>query len=226
MSRTPDFYRRDSAIDPAEAAEVPSRAPGRARRLTVTAVIAGGLVLGGTAIAYAGTTTAPTSGDSSSTTSPSQPANPSSAATQRPTPRPHIDGTVASVSGATITVTDPEGFTRTIVTSSSTTYDNGLSAPLATGAEIHATGTVDANHTSLDATQIGTRPTPPAGPNGKDGPRPPMPPAAGQGGQGPQDGQQNAGPGRRGAPTPPDGSAPSGTSTPSTPAAPSTTGGS
>jgi len=225
MSRTPDFYGRDSAGDPAE---VPSRAHGRGRRLTVAAVIAGGLVLGGTAIAYAGTTTAATSGDSSTTTSPSQPSNPGSAATQRPIPRPHIDGTVVSVSGDTITVTDPEGFTRTIVTSSSTTYDNGLSAPLATGAEIHATGTVDANHTSLDATQIGTRPKPPAGPSGKDGPRPPKPPAASQGqGQG-QNGQQNAGPGRRGAPTPPDGSAPapSGTNTPSTPAAPSTTGGS
>ncbi len=225
MSRTPDFYGRDSAGDPAE---IPSRAHGRGRRLTVAAVIAGGLVLGGTAIAYAGTTTAPTSGDSSTTTSPSQPSNPGSAATQRPIPRPHIDGTVVSVSGDTITVTDPEGFTRTIVTSSSTTYDNGLSAPLATGAEIHATGTVDANHTSLDATQIGTRPKPPAGPAGKDGPRPPKPPAASQGqGQG-QNGQQNAGPGRRGAPTPPDGSAPapSGTNTPSTPAAPSTTGGS
>jgi hypothetical protein len=221
MSRTPDFYGRDSAGDPAE---VPSRAHGRGRRLTVAAVIAGGLVLGGTAIAYAGTTTAATSGDSSTTTSPSQPSNPGSAATQRPIPRPHIDGTVVSVSGDTITVTDPEGFTRTIVTSSSTTYDNGLSAPLATGAKIHATGTVDANHTSLDATQIGTRPKPPAGPAGKDGPRPPKPPAADQG----QNGQQNAGPGRRGAPTPPDGSAPapSGTNTPRTPAAPSTTGGS
>jgi len=95
MSRTPDFYGRDSAGDPAE---VPSRAHGRGRRLTVAAVIAGGLVLGGTAIAYAGTTTAPTSGDSSITTSPSQPSNPGSAATQRPIPRPHIDGTVVSVS--------------------------------------------------------------------------------------------------------------------------------
>ncbi len=213
MSRTPEFYRRDSAGDPAE---VPSRAHGRGRHLTVATVIAGGLLLGGTAVAYAGTTTAATSGDPSTTTSPSQPSNPSAAATQRRTPRPHIDGTVVSVSGDTITVTDPEGFSRTIVTSSSTTYANGLSAPLATGAEIHATGTVDANHTSLDATQIGTRPKPPAG---KDGPRPPKPPAAGEG-QG-----LNAGPGRRGAPTPPNGSAPapSGTNTPSTP---STTGGS
>ncbi len=169
MSRTPDFYRRDSAGDPAE---VPSRAHGRGRRLTVTAVIAGGLVLGGSAIAYAGTTTAATSGDSSTTTSPSQPSSPRSAATQRPVPRPHIDGTVASVSGDAITVTDPEGFTRSIVTSSSTTYDNGLSAPLATGAEIHATGTVDANHTSLDATQIGTRPKPPAAEAASRRPRP------------------------------------------------------
>jgi len=212
MSRTPDFYRRDSAGDPAEAAAVPSRAHGRARRLTVTAVVAGGLVPGGTAIAYADGTTAPTT---SSSTSPSQPSNGSPAPTQRPAPRPHIDGTVASVSGDTVTVTDHDGFARTIVTSTATTYAGGLSAPLAVGTEIHATGTVDANHTSLDATQIGTRPTPPAGARGKDGPRPPMPPA--EGGPGPgQDGRQHAGPVRPVAPAAPGGSTP----------APSTTGGS
>jgi len=164
----------------------------------------------------AGPTGAPgASPTTSSSTSPSQPSNGSPAPTQRPAPRPHIDGTVASVSGDTVTVTDHDGFTRTIVTSTATTYAGGLSAPLAVGTEIHTTGTVDANHTSLDATQIGTRPTPPAGARGKDGPRPPMPPA--EGGPGPgQDGQQHAGPVRPVAPAAPGGSTP----------APSTTGGS
>lgn len=60
-------------------------------------------------------------------------------------------GTVTGVSGNTITIKDPQGFTRTIVVSSSTTYPNsGLSA-VTTGAKVFAQGTVDPNGTTLDA---------------------------------------------------------------------------
>lgn len=146
-----------------------ARPPHRARHIVI-AVAAAGLILSGAGAAYAATispTPAPGSGSSSSSTA-------------RPAPQPHIDGTVSSVSGNTVTVTDRDGFTRTILTSSATTYGTGLSASLAAGTSIHAVGTVDANHTSLDASAItippvghggkhggqGTKPTPPAGTSG------------------------------------------------------------
>ncbi len=67
-------------------------------------------------------------------------------------------GTVSTVSGGTITIKDPQGFTRTIVTGSATTYSQGgatssLSA-VVQGAKIIAEGTIDANGTSLDALSI------------------------------------------------------------------------
>jgi hypothetical protein len=64
-------------------------------------------------------------------------------------------GTVKSVSGDTILITDPQGFTRTILVSSATTYSQGGSlADVVVGAKIFAQGTVDANGTSLDALTI------------------------------------------------------------------------
>lgn len=68
-------------------------------------------------------------------------------------------GTVHAVSGDTITVTDPEGFTRTILVSSSTTYSQGGAsvtiAAVVDGAKIFAQGIVDTNGTTLDALSIG-----------------------------------------------------------------------
>lgn len=119
----------------------------RARRALV-AVAAGGLLLGGTGVAYAVTTTPPPS------TTPSNTTPSSGTATAPPVRQPDIGGTVTSVSGNTVLVTDRDGFTRTILTSSTTTYGTGLSAPLAVGTVIHAVGTVDADKTSLDATAI------------------------------------------------------------------------
>jgi hypothetical protein len=114
---------------------------------------------------------------------------------------PHLGGTVTSVAGSTVLIKDRDGFTRTIVLSTKTTYADGLNAALPVGTEIHAKGKVDANGTSLDATAIRKRPTAPAG-----GPR--------WGGRG----------GRRGhgGPPPAAGSAP-GTSAPSTSSAAPTT---
>ena len=67
-------------------------------------------------------------------------------------------GTVTSVSGDTLTITDPQGFTRTIVVDSSTTYDkSGATSSLSdvtVGSVIAAQGRVDTNGTSLDATGI------------------------------------------------------------------------
>ena len=72
---------------------------------------------------------------------------------------PHLEGTVVSVSDSTIVVSDRDGFWRSIATTSSTTYlANGSAADrsrVTVGASVFALGTVDANHTSLDATTVG-----------------------------------------------------------------------
>jgi len=67
-------------------------------------------------------------------------------------------GTVTSISGSTITISDPQGFSRTIVVSPSTTYANagvaGTLANVVDGAKISAQGFIDANKTSLDAVNV------------------------------------------------------------------------
>jgi hypothetical protein len=67
-------------------------------------------------------------------------------------------GQVSSVGSTTFTITDPQGFTRTIDVSSATTYEfagsAGTYADVVVGAKIIARGTVDANGTSLDALSV------------------------------------------------------------------------
>lgn len=85
---------------------------------------------------------------------------------------PMLVGTVSAVDGDTVTITDQQGFSRTIVVDSSTTYTkSGSSATLAdvtVGEVIAAQGTVDTNLTSLDATSvsIGLPTTPDGGAGG------------------------------------------------------------
>jgi hypothetical protein len=71
---------------------------------------------------------------------------------------PVLFGTVTAVSGDTITISDPEGFSRTIVTDSSTTYtksgDSSTLDEVTVGSVISAEGVVDANLTSLDASSV------------------------------------------------------------------------
>ncbi|MGC1419637.1 MAG: DUF5666 domain-containing protein [Acidimicrobiales bacterium] len=71
---------------------------------------------------------------------------------------PVLFGTVTAVNGDTITISDPEGFARTIVVDSTTTYTkSSASATLSdvtVGSVISAQGTVDANLTSLDASSV------------------------------------------------------------------------
>ena len=71
---------------------------------------------------------------------------------------PALFGTVTSISGDTVVITDLEGFSRTIVVDSSTNYmKSGATASLSdvvVGSAIIAEGTVDANLTSLDATNV------------------------------------------------------------------------
>ena len=118
------------------------------------------------------------------------------------------------MSGTAVQIKDRDGFIRTIIVSSKTTYNDGLKAALATGTKIHAEGTVDANGTSLDATVIGADKGPQGGPGGFRGPggRPGGP----RDGHGPGDGQ---GPANG---TPPTGTKPTGTK-PAPTTAPTTT---
>ena len=69
---------------------------------------------------------------------------------------PNVSGTVLTVSGDTITITDHDGFVRTINVTDDTEYGDGLAADLEDGTEIRATGTVNDDDTSLDATSITT----------------------------------------------------------------------
>lgn len=157
---------------------------GRPHRMRLIAIagLSSAAVVGGGAAAYAvDKTPSPSARQSTdaATTSAAPaatggvPAGPRSA-TGRPVHQPHIDGTVTKVSASTVTVTDPDGFTRTIMTTSRTTYADGLAAPVKVGVRIHAEGTVDADGTSLDAVTIRTVPTPPAPPREapRGGPRP------------------------------------------------------
>jgi hypothetical protein len=170
------------------------------RAFIIGGAVATLLAVGGGAVAMADvpSSSAPTGSASTSSTG----ANPTDGTT-RPVHKPHIGGTVKSVSGSTILVTDYDGFTRTIKTSSSTTYNDSLTASPAVGTEINAEGTVDSDGTSLDATVIWKGGPGFGGPGGPGGP-----------GGGPGRGH---GPGRTkptGVPT----SVPTGTTTTPTPA--------
>lgn len=80
---------------------------------------------------------------------------------------PRLGGTVTAVGSGTITIRDRQGFTRTIVTSTSTTYAKdgtaATGAAVTAGARVAALGRVDPNGTSLDATRVDVLTRPPAG---------------------------------------------------------------
>jgi len=95
----------------------------------------------------------------------------------------HVEGTVVSVAGDTITVSDRQGFYRTIQVSDTTAYlKAGASASLndvTPGTAIAAEGTVGADHASLDAVTVAVGLTPmPGGAPGLPGPRGGAPDAA------------------------------------------------
>ena len=85
---------------------------------------------------------------------------------------PRIGGTVLTVDGSTVTVQDRDGFTRTVRLAGDVkvTKDDASSSTSAItkGVWIEASGTVDADGTSLDATEV--RIGQPAGPRGHGGP--------------------------------------------------------
>jgi hypothetical protein len=175
------------------------------RHVLVAAGLATVLVGGGAGVALAAGTTSGSATPSATPPSSSSSSSSSGSAAKPPAPKPrspHLDGTVTALASATITIKDHEGFTRTIRTSSATKYADGLTAALKTGTEIDAVGTVDKDTTSLDATTIGTHPTPPTGADGH-GPGRGGPGHFGPGNRGPGQGgpDKNGGTRPRGAPS-------------------------
>ncbi len=83
---------------------------------------------------------------------------------------PHLGGKVVSVTGSTIVVQDRDGFYRTINTDGSTTFRKsdaaGSLSDVTVGSFVVAEGTIDADHTSLDATSVGVG-VPGGGPGGE-----------------------------------------------------------
>ena len=71
---------------------------------------------------------------------------------------PVIAGTVQQASSGQFVVKDAQGFWRTVSTSGNPTYQSGgttvTSAAVVSGAEVVAFGTVDADHTTLDAVSV------------------------------------------------------------------------
>lgn len=168
---------------------VPTAEPGQPRRkwrlmaiggIAAVAIVGGGITAAASAAAPVTTTTStvtPTTGAAAPTGTAVPNGGVAPTGTAAPNPpapgvhKPHLDGTVTSVSGTTVLIKDRDGFTRTIVLSSKTVYADGLEAALAIGTKIHAEGTVDANGTSLDATAVGAARGPAGGAGGWPGPR-------------------------------------------------------
>jgi Domain of unknown function (DUF5666) len=183
---------------------------GTGRRLAVAGVAAAALAVGGVAVAQAATSNAPSPSASPSASAPPGGDKDGTERGPREARTPHLAGTVVSVSDGTITITDFEGFQRTIHVSSATTYSDGLTATPAAGTKIVAEGTVDSDKTSLKATRIATMPDRPGPGRGF--------PGGGPGGfpgrHHDRDGTPPSG-APSGAPTPPSGSGTPGTPSPS-----------
>jgi hypothetical protein len=188
----------------------------RRRSITIASAVVAAVLLAGGAVAIAqdssSSRNAVGSALAAATTSTSPSSHPSGRGQHGPLDqkdmKPVLFGTVKSSSGDNILITDFQGFTRTIVTSSKTVYKNGLTATPKAGTKIAAQGTVDSGGTSLDATLISTWPA-------FGGPRGGHPPFGGRfAGPGPHSGSLPSGSRPSGFPT---GSRPSGYPTGSRP---------
>ena len=126
-----------------------------------------------------------------------------------------IDGSVTGITSSAITVTDRDGFTRTIDTDAATKYtvnsSTGSRSKITSGTVVHAEGKVDANGTALDAASIDVLTS--AKGTGSAGAANPCGPGHGRG---------PGGPGYRWAPGGPGAPKPTSSATPTKPA-PSTT---
>ncbi len=71
---------------------------------------------------------------------------------------PRLSGTVESISGSSIVISDAQGFWHTIAVSTGTQYEEGSTAislsSLKVGDAIAVSGTIASNHTTLDASTV------------------------------------------------------------------------
>jgi hypothetical protein len=182
----------------------------RARRIAVAVALGGGLAVGVAGLAQAADP-APSGSAAPSGAVPSAEAG-------RPGPgrgeprehKPHLDGTVKSISDTKILITDRDGFTRQITIKSK---PDGV----AVGTRVHAEGTVNPDGVSLDATSVVVAPEGPGKHGGGFGHRGGGPGGPRGGGAAPAP-SGSAAPSES-APSAPGGSAPS-TPSESTPGAP------
>lgn len=152
----------------------PARRARLSRKWTVTAAAAAVLTLGGGAVAYAASQgpSGPAGAGYGYRAAPGEGAGGPAVGhgPGRGAHSPQLDGTVKSVAGGKILITDFDGFTRTIKVSASTTYSGGLTASPKIGTRIHAEGKVDADGVSLAASLVG--PLPARGNDNGSGPPP------------------------------------------------------
>ena len=153
-----------AGVTPSPSDQIGGPPPARTgRRFALAGAVAAALAVGGVAVAQAAESPSGSPSASGSAAPSGSPAPSGSAEPGRRTRTPFLAGTVVSASGDTIVVTDRQGFQRTIRTSSSTEYADGLTATPAAGTAIVAEGTVAADKTSLAATRIAKLPDRAAG---------------------------------------------------------------
>lgn len=132
--------------------------------LAIAGLAAVVLAIGGVAVAAAATSNSSPSPSASARPGPGSPGESGAPKGPNRERHPFLAGTVVSASGNTITITDFQGFQRTVHTTSATTYEDGLTATPAAGTRIYAVGTVDTDKTSLKATKVGKLPDMVGGP--------------------------------------------------------------
>jgi hypothetical protein len=154
------------------------------RRLAVAGAVGAALAVGGVAVAQAATSApAPSPSASASPSASPSTGSPGKSDPQRPERTPRLAGTVVSAADGTITITDVQGFRRTIRVDGDTDYSEGLTATPAAGTRIMAEGTIASDRTSLDATRVSALPDRaeggprqrPDGPPGRRGPHGDLP---------------------------------------------------
>lgn len=131
----------------------PNLSKRRARRIAIVVALGGALALGAAGLAQAADVPKPSgsAGPSGARQAPDEVRGPREH-------KPHLGGTVKSITDTQIMITDRDGFTRQI---NITAKPDGV----AVGSWVHAEGTVNADGVSLDATSVMVAPEG-AGPRG------------------------------------------------------------
>jgi hypothetical protein len=134
------------------------------KRVVVAVAVGGGLALGIAGLAQAADPTPSGSAAPSASAPAGDRGGPPAGRGEPREHKPHLSGTVKSITDSTIMITDRDGFTRQI---NITAKPEGV----AVGTRIHAEGAVNKDGVSLDATEVKVAPDRPAGRPGGPGHR-------------------------------------------------------